>query len=804
MIEVLEHRGGPEAQRTEEELRREVRFTNFEGNAPTAIGRELRDELVYHPRADAQTAVRTEHGEVEHVELRAMKLVNHEGDDRVGHFGHHADAVALPEAVREILFGPWKLERLSFDGHHFLHVAPDHPANMHTQRISLKGGHAVGLRLNECCCPYPRRYARAAVANRSTALVARQGDSSSAPGSFFRADFRPKAHLTLCCHRFYSPAPSGASASLSPGRPRGSLRNDLAMPRTHNHIPWPKPSRACARHACGLLLLAAGTALSGCAGPAIRSQSPEIEALAHLEESTKLVGDYTTPWGLGAKRIERAALITGLADTGSDPPPGPQRAAIMADMQSRGVVEPNRLLASTTTSLAWVHGYLPPGCRKGDRFDVFVEVPPNDDTTSLDGGWLMQTRLAEMAVIANVIRDGHELGVTQGPLLVDPVSSGTLDSKAKLRARLPGGGIALTGRDLGLVIAPEHRSFTMSKRVGDWINRRFHAVLHGAKRGVATPKTDRYIHLEVPPVYRHNLARYVRVVQSVAVIEPPEGRHARLQLLARQLTDPVTAPAAAIRLEAIGKDAIPVLRKGLEAKDAEVRFAAAEALAYLGESVAASHLAEAAANLRSTRHDALAALGVLDDANGIDALQGLLANRSAETRYGAFRALRRIDPAIPLIRGDLLGEACSLHVVDVPGPPLVHAARSQRPEIVLFGTTHPLGRGLRAEAGRSIVVVVDGPTAQVSRFMPGEPDRQKDVPADVASVVRSIVDLGGGYPAVIQFLQQATASRHLTSRLAFDAVPDSFDGRPAIREETATSDDTTAAATEGRPGDDRS
>ncbi len=570
------------------------------------------------------------------------------------------------------------------------------------------------------------------------------------------------------------------------------------MPRFHFHRP-----RGLQIHSWQLIRMGVALAvIAGCAGPAIRSQSPELEALGRLEEGTKLVGDYTTPWGLGTKRIERAALITGLYDTGSDPPPGPQRAALLSDMQSRGVIEPNRLLASSSTSLAWVHAYLPPGCRKGDRFDVFVEVPPNNDTASLEGGWLMETRLAEMAVVGNAIRDGHELGVTRGSLLVDPVSSGTLDSKARLRARLPGGGVSLTDRDLGLVIAPEHRSFAMSKRLGDWINRRFHATIRGARRGVATPKTDRFIQLEVPPAYRHDLARYIRVVQCVAVIEPPEGRHSRLQLLARQLTDPVTAPAAALRLEAIGKDAIPILRQGLDSKDAEVRFAAAEALAYLGESVAASHLAEAAANLRSARPAAIAALGVLDDANGIDALQGLLANRSAETRYGAFRALRNIDASMALVKGEQLGDACSLHVVDVAGPSLVHASRNHRPEIVLFGTDHPLGRGLRAEAGRSIVVVVEGPTALVSRFLPGASDQEAKVPADVASVTRAIVDLGGGYPDVIQFLQQAAASRHLTSRLAFDAVPDRFDGRPAIREENAANhDDATAAATEdGRRG----
>jgi len=524
-------------------------------------------------------------------------------------------------------------------------------------------------------------------------------------------------------------------------------------------------------------------AVAGCAGSAIRSQSPEVEKLAKLEESTRFVGDYCLAWGLAAKRIERAALVTGLAGTGSDPPPGPQRAALLADMQTRGVIEPNRLLASPSTALVWVHGYLPPGVRKGDRFDVFLEVPPNHDTSSLAGGWLLETRLTEMAIVANTIRDGHELGLASGPVLVDPVADGTRDSRSRLRARIPGGGVALADREIGLAISPEHRSFAMSKRLGDWINRRFHAVIRGAKRGVATPKTDRYIALEVPEIYRHNLPRYLRVVQSVAVIEPPEGRHARLQLLARQLADPVTAPGAALRLEALGKEAIPTLREALEANDPEVRFAAAEALAYLGESSAAPHLAEAARSLRSARPAALAALLAIDDARGIDALQSLLSSRSAETRYGAFRALWKMDRNLPLLRGERLGDACSLHRLDVGGPPLVHVTRSERPEIVFFGTEHPVADGLRAEAGGHVVVVVEGRRARVSRFAAGQPDRSSEVAATADEIVRAVIEIGGTYPDAVQFLQQASSARALASRLAFEAVPREFDGRQSLHEE---------------------
>jgi len=534
-----------------------------------------------------------------------------------------------------------------------------------------------------------------------------------------------------------------------------------------------------------LIGLALAGVACGCAGPAIRSQSPELEALAEVESATQLVGDYTSPWGLGNQRIERAALVTGLADSGSDPPPDPRRQMLLEEMQARGVIEPNRLLASRSTALVWVRGNLHPGIRKGDRFDVLVEVPPSHDTVSLAGGYLMETRLVEMAVLGNRIRDGHTLGMAEGSLLVDPVSSGTQDSVATLRGRVPGGGVALTSRPIGLSINPEHRSVGLSKRIGDCINRRFHAMLRGVKRGVATPKTDRFIELEIPAAYRNNLARYISVVRSLPIAEPAGNRHARLELLARQLADPVTAPRAALRLEAIGKEGIGVLREGLESNDAEVRFVAAEALAYLGESLAAATLAEAASDLRSARPKALAALAIIDDANGIDALRSLLGSRSAETRYGAFRGLAMIDPRLPDIRGEPLEDVCQFHVLDVPGEPLIHATRAARAEIVLFGTSHPVKDGLRVEAGPAIVVVVTGDEATVSCFRPGEPDQQQTVAPRVEPILRTIVEFGGGYPDLVQFLQQATAQRKLDSRLAFDAIPTEFDGRLSVHEEVA-------------------
>jgi hypothetical protein len=83
---------------------------------------------------------------------------------------------------------------------------------------------------------------------------------------------------------------------------------------------------------------------------------------------------------------------------------------------------------------------------------------------------------------------------------------------------------------------------------------------------------------------------------------------------------------------------------------------------------------------------------------------------------------------------------------------------------------------------------VEGTTAIVSRFAPGQSDQQAETRATVDGVLRTIFELGGTYPDAIQFLQQASAGRALHGRLAFDALPDELDGRQTIHEEAASRD----------------
>ena len=71
----------------------------------------------------------------------------------------------------------------------------------------------------------------------------------------------------------------------------------------------------------------------------------------------------------------------------------------------------------------------------------------------------------------------------------------------------------------------------------------------------------------------------------------------------------------------------------------------------------------------------------MDHVAAYEALNELLHVPSAETRYGAFRALRTRNAADPLVRGESLGGGFAYHVIssdDVPDDPSVEVGSGRR------------------------------------------------------------------------------------------------------------------------------
>ena len=507
-----------------------------------------------------------------------------------------------------------------------------------------------------------------------------------------------------------------------------------------------------------------------------------------------LVGDLAVPYGLYPVKLEAVGLVTGLRQTGSDPRPGPQRQVLMGQMLKQSVASPSTLLASGNTSMVLVRGLLRPGIQKGDHFDLEVRVPSQSDTTSLRGGWLMPVDLQEMQVMSdNHIHTGNPLAEAQGPLLVDPSAKQKVDRVELCRGIILGGGVCKKARDLGIVLKPDRQSIRNASRIETAINLRFCTYIKGIKTGMAKAKTDQYVELKVHPKYKDNIDRYVDVVRALPLKESEAEQADRLKKLQRELFEPATASKAALQLEAIGKQGADTLRKALKAGDPEVRFYAAESLAYLDETGEANVLARTAKEQPAFRVFALAALSEMDDISASENLRELLNVPSAETRYGAFRALWVMNHNNPLVRGETLGDQFGYHVLNTSGPPMIHVTKSKRPEIVLFGADQELHTPLALEAGNQIMVTSNKPgEVVVSRFAVHQPDQKRFVSPRVDDVIRAIVALGGSYPDVVQALQEARAHGNLTSRFEVDALPEA--GRSYTRHGGDDSDSTADGA----------
>lgn len=490
-------------------------------------------------------------------------------------------------------------------------------------------------------------------------------------------------------------------------------------------------------------------------------------------KTPRLVGDLAVSYGLHPITVEAIGLVTGLNGTGSDPLPSPERQFLMAEMQRRGVQNPNRVLASKNTALVMVRGYLRPGIQKGESFDVEVRVPSRSETTSLRGGTLLEVPLREMMVLRGALREGHLLAKAAGPVLVDPSADLEKDPVYATRGRILGGGLAERSRTLGLVLKPDHQSVMNSARIETAINRRFYLIRQGVQEGIAKAKTNEYVEVRLHPRYRNNIGRYMAVVRSIPLRDTEQERIQRLRDLEMELLNPATSEQASLELEAIGQPAVETLKKGLSHTDPAVRFYSAEALAYLDCPDAAAVLGEIARNEPAFRVYALAALSTLNDLETVEILRELLASSSAETRYGAFRALIELNPNDSAVAGEKLNDQFWYHVVRVGGPPMVHVTRNRRAEVVLFGSEITLKSPFAIDAGHRIIVTSQEPgKVTVAKFAVNEADQKRFVSNKLDEIIRAVAELGGTYPDVVQMLQEAKGAGVLEARFEVEAVPE--------------------------------
>ena len=513
------------------------------------------------------------------------------------------------------------------------------------------------------------------------------------------------------------------------------------------------------------------------------------DAVAEWERDieTKFIADVASPWNINFLKVEGIGFVSELAGTGSDPPASPLRDALLAEMRTHEVDRPEKLLATKKTSLVLITGFIPPGAKPGDRFDLEITLPPGSETLSLAGGWLFTTRLKPREQVGGSLRAGDVMALGEGQLLVDAVLADGSQSVedltrkalgdgrpqgALVHAVIPGGGVVRKERTIGLTIRGNKPSARIGALVTRGIDRRFSSVSAGKREADAKMLGPQIITVGLPSAYQRHPARFYRVLGQIALVENEANRTERLTVLETQLNEPTTSRQAAIRLESVGRPAIGILETGLKNPHADVRFYAAEALAYLDQKAAVAPLKSAVEAIPAVRPHALAALGAMSHLEASEALDGFLASDDAALRMAAFRVILDKDPKNPYLVGESVREEYHLHVVDQGKTPLVHIGSVGRADVVLFGQDQTLrvpAAGLFL--GKGVMIQgIDDDHLRVSRFRSGAADVQLETTNRLAEVCQAVGHLGGGYPELVHLLRESDRQKLITARVATNVV----------------------------------
>jgi len=548
------------------------------------------------------------------------------------------------------------------------------------------------------------------------------------------------------------------------------------------------PSRA---SVLGALAACAVLALTGAGGKKKPEVPPKIE---------ETISDVATIYGTDV-RVEGVGLVIGLDGTGSEPAPSWQQKKLVDEMQKAGIQHADRLLKSSNISLVTVRAVVPAGVTAKDKFDIEIELPQASATSSLANGFLMMTRLAQRVQTKEGDKDDKVIATGGGPVMI---GSAARPGDPKI-GRVLGGGKALNDTPYAIQIKESRRSGKTSQLIENVIKQRFHETEGGYNKGMAVAKTDSALELKVPKIYHHNQDRYHLIVNYLHLVDNPALREQRMQEWGKDLLDPSKAGVAALRLEGLGPVVIPTLKEALGSPVENVKFFAAESLAYLNDGDSAATLAEVARTKPEFRSFAFKAMAAMDQAASLLKLRALMSDPDPVVRYGAFDALRTLDPYDPFLGKIAVLDAApepdpnddmaallpgqprkknpprpedpfTMYVVDCEGPPMVHVTRFQRCELVIFGKNQKMLTPVVLGSGGPLLLnASDGDEklqiTKITAKILDSPEVRVTCGLDLAEVVRQTANVGASYPDVVALLMTASNQKNLPGPLVFDALP---------------------------------
>lgn len=421
-------------------------------------------------------------------------------------------------------------------------------------------------------------------------------------------------------------------------------------------------------------------------------QGTVLERMDHINAEPSQVSTY--------------GLLVNLPGTGDGTAPTPVRSYIINEMVKRGFgtvkqpglegLKPEQVLDDSRkrTAIVRVDGFMPPGVRKGQSFDVVVTALPDSGVTSLAGGSLYRTELKPGG--ADPRNPGAYIdvqAVAEGPVFLNPAQ--TLNPKAAIEdkslsrtSRRQGvildGGISKVDKPLVLRLRAPQRS--VIRQIEARINQHFQDPQ------IASAKDEAFLDLYVPMSFKGDWQRFIGVCMNLFLDSTPEILAVKAKTLADEAVKP-DAPLSNISFawEGMGSVALPAITPLMDPKyNDDVQFAAARAAAFIGDAGAHQALMRmASSESHRFQVDAVRTLGALRATPTVNSMLRRLTNaKSALVRVEAYRVLtsngsKSVESYILPKAG--VDERFVLDVMPGNQSPIVYATRSGIPRIAILG-----------------------------------------------------------------------------------------------------------------------
>ena len=500
-------------------------------------------------------------------------------------------------------------------------------------------------------------------------------------------------------------------------------------------------------------------------------ETRRIQELMVDPDRPRLIGEVTSSLGMSPSHYDSYAIAASLPGTGGIVRPGVQRDWILDELRVRETESPESFLDDPSTALVKLRITANPCDSKGDVFDVYVDNSTECTATNLAEGFILESRLCEMAMLQGRLRTSDPKANASGELVILPTSFTHQSELTPIQAVVIGGARLKEDQPIGLRIEAEFRHVIVTKAIEKAINSRYFYKDSNKQKMVAVGTSDWYVGLSAVPKYKHDPAHFMSVIKCTGFGETEDEQQERLIGCRKLLTNPATSRRAAAELEAIGTDAAKeTLIAGLTSLDKEVRFYSAYSLSYLDCKESVPVLLELAQTTPAARELCLVGLAVNEDFSAREALEQLLQEKDPDLRFGAFRAIRLRNPADMSVKGEVIGK--DVQFVQVPSSiPLLAVSLQKHKELILFGNSIAITLSAPLSPTQLLTLTpIAGNQIKLTKRQGSGEIRNSVVASDVVSVLRGLGNIQANYNDVVHTLNQLALNQALSTPVAMNPL----------------------------------